>query len=223
VIGIRSLDQQAGPVLRGADARYDRLFAGLDGAKTMLGGQWRGSVSASMIDEQATILGARLAPGFGSNGATSLMIDGRVSALWSGGWHVGASWREGTTRARAAGLLAAGGPIRSRSWAIDAGKAGVFGAGDRVALRVAQPMRVESGGLMLNLPISYDYATQSATNGHVAVPLTPFGREHVVEMAWSGTVLGGDLSINSYWRGQPGHVAAAGDDIGGAIRFVLGF
>jgi hypothetical protein len=96
-------------------------------------------------------------------------------------------------------------------------------AQDQLALRLAQPLRVESGGLMINAPVGYDYATLMATSGRILLPLMPVGREHVVEAAWSAPAFGGRLTLNSYWRDQPGHIASASDDLGAAVRFNLGF
>ena len=99
----------------------------------------------------------------------------------------------------------------------------MFSATDSLALRVSQPLRVESGQLNLSLPVDYDYASTSATNGIVGLALAPLGRERVVEAAWHRPLIGGDLTLNGYWRNQPDHFAAAPDDFGGAIRFILGF
>jgi len=44
-------------------------------------------------------------------------------------------------------------------------------------MRIAQPLRVESGGLALMLPTSYDYATGIATDSLTKMSLSPSGRE----------------------------------------------
>jgi hypothetical protein len=152
-----------------------------------------------------------------------MLLDGEAAFELRRHWQLGLQWREGWTRAHAGGLIAAGVPIRSRAWALDIARRGVLNQGDRLALRVAQPVRVESGGLWLNVPTGYDYATQMVTRGQVEMPLTPIGREHVVEAAWTTPAWGGALTLNGFWRNEPGHVAAAPDDLGAAVRFSLGF
>ena len=55
--------------------------------------------------------------------------------------------------------------------------------------------------------------------------LTPSGREIDAELSYGSTLLGGNawLGGNLFYRRQPGHIAAADDDIGAALRFTLGF
>lgn len=94
--------------------------------------------------------------------------------------------------------------------------------GDRLAFRIAQPLRVSSGGLNLNLPDSYDYTSLTATSANRFLSLAPSGREIAREVSWSVPIAGGHLGTNLYWRTEPGHRAAVGDDLGIAIRFALG-
>jgi hypothetical protein len=54
------------------------------------------------------------------------------------------------------------------------------------------------------------------------INLAPTGREIDAEAAWARPLGAGWLSANLYWRTQPGHIAAAPDDLGAAIRFTLG-
>jgi ABC-type uncharacterized transport system permease subunit len=77
--------------------------------------------------------------------------------------------------------------------------------------------------LLLNVPVAYDYATRTATNGQVALILAPLGQERAMEAAWAAPLFGGDLSLNAFWRTQPRHFAQAPDDVGAAIRFALVF
>jgi len=55
--------------------------------------------------------------------------------------------------------------------------------------------------------------------------LTPSGREIDAELSYGSSVLGeqGWIGGNLFLRRQPGHIAAADDDYGAAIRFTLGF
>ena len=53
--------------------------------------------------------------------------------------------------------------------------------------------------------------------------LAPSGRELDFEAAYSRRLLGGDLGFNAFYRKDPGHIQASKDDLGGAIRYTLGF
>lgn len=114
---------------------------------------------ASWLAERQSILGARLAEGFGGSGADSLFIDARGQWEPASGWRLGAAWRTGFTTPRSGGSIAAGGRMTSSAWSFDAAHTDVFKPGDWLGLRVSQPLRVERGGIALNLPVDYSYAT----------------------------------------------------------------
>jgi hypothetical protein len=88
-----------------------------------------------------------------------------------------------------------------------------------------QPLRVRSGGYAMNLPVSYDYSDLSVGYALREFSLAPKGREIDFEAAYSIGVLGGagSLGANTFLRRESGHIEAARDDLGAAIRFTLGF
>ena len=102
---------------------------------------------------------------------------------------------------------------------------GVLGSGDRLGLRLSQPLRIEQGGFAMMLPTAYDYSTLTATSSLSRLSLTPSGREIDAELSYSSKLPGDDAWIggNLFIRREPGHIASADDDYGGAIRFTLGF
>lgn len=202
----------AGPGYRVASLSVDRRFGPVS---VTLGG--------SRLDEERTVLGGRLAPSLTSAGATSWFADAAASAGLGGGWSARASYRRGWTSLAGTGGLATGGSLSTDAWALDVSRSGAFLGGDRFALRVMQPLRVRSGGLSLNVPVSYDYGTQQAGYESRAFNLAPSGREIDVEAAYSLPLLGGEFSGNVFARRQPGHIAAMDADLGAAIRFTLGF
>jgi hypothetical protein len=53
--------------------------------------------------------------------------------------------------------------------------------------------------------------------------LVPRGCEQVLEIAYARPLGTGWLTANLYRREEAGNIAAAPDDIGGAIRFELSF
>ena len=172
------------------------------------------ALGASWLTERRTILGARLNEGFGGSGANSLFLD--ASGQWrpAVGWRLAAQWRSGFTAPRSGGSVAPGGRLTSSAWSFDAGREGVFKAGDLLGLRVSQPLRVESGGIALNLPVGYSYSTLQPTFARRTLELAPAGREIDTELAWRGPLWTGAAMLSLYYRTDPGHYAAAPDDQG---------
>lgn len=192
-----SLDRQIGP------------------AKFALGANW--------MREDETVLGARFANFIGQNGARSLFVDGRGDIKLIGSWSLGASWRQGWTYANAGGSLTGQSLLHSNAFSLDLSGSNILASNDRLALRVAQPLRVTRGGLALNLPVAYDYATLGATFGVRRFSLAPKGQEIAGELAWSVPMYGGYFSSNLFWRQEPGHFDNAPDDVGIAFRLQFDF
>jgi hypothetical protein len=115
------------------------------------------------------------------------------------------------------------GSFQTGAYAFDLAKVGLLNRSDRLGLRLAQPLRVERGGLSMLLPTGYDYATQAATSGREYLSFRPSGREVDAELSYSTELGGGWLGANVFARRQPGHVATADPDLGAAIRYSLGF
>jgi hypothetical protein len=181
------------------------------------------TLGAVRLAEQRSVLGGEFASTFASGGATSWFADATASLALGRGWDGYATYRRGSTSLRGTGGLATGGSLSSDAWAFDLAKRGALLTGDRLALRVMQPLRIRSGGLNLNVPVSYDYATLQAGYENRFFNLAPTGREIDVEAAYGMPLLGGELSGNLFARRQPGHIAAMDADLGAAIRFTLGF
>jgi len=99
----------------------------------------------------------------------------------------------------------------------------VLASGDTLGLRISQPLRVEVGGLRLNLPTSFDYATETPGYAIQRLSLAPDGRELVGEMAWQGPLLWGNGGASVFYRRQPGHYAIGSDDVGAAVSFSADF
>lgn len=218
VSGSRWQDDPLTRYRSGRDSRYQRLGAAWDArfgaVRAALGGSW--------LRESDSLLGARLGPVFGAGGSTSLVGDASVGVDLAGGWSLAGAWRQMWTTPDRGGLIA-GGALRSNAFSFDIAKAGLFGAGDHAALRFAQPLRVAHGGIDLTLPVAYDYDTNAASFGRRTYNLAPTGRELVVEASYALALFGGDLVANTWWRQDPGHIAAMPDDKGAALRFTTGF
>lgn len=198
--------------------RYDRLSLGADRqlGRLALGGR------LTRLEEADTVLGARFSPLIG-NGATSWFADASARLAIARNWEIGALWRQGWTRVAAGGARERSDALRANAWSFDVTRDRLLSGADSLSLRIAQPLRISKGGLNLTLPTGYDYATQTATFGVSRINLAPEGRELDLEAAYSLPFAGGSLGTNLYWRKDPGNIAAAPNDIGGAVRVSFGF
>jgi hypothetical protein len=186
----------------------DRTFGDLEAA-----------IGLSWLDEDRTVLGGYFHDVFGAGGARTLFADANAGWRLADGWRLGAALRQGWTRADRSGIIGAGSNFVSRAWSADLARQGVFGRDDSLSVRISQPLRVESGGLALNLPVGYDYATLSPTYGVRTISLTPSGRELDGEIAWAGRLFGGSAAASLFYRKDPGHIASMPDDTGVALRW----
>ena len=207
--------------LRRGTREYPYAALGLSLDRTI--GSARLALGANWMREDETILGARFVNFIGRSGARSLFVDGNMEATLGQDWSIGTSWRQGWTYANAGPTLTGQSLIKSNAFSFDVTRANAFAYGDRLAFRFAQPLRVASGGLTLNVPIGYDYATLTPTFGIRRFSLAPQGREIASELAWKLPINGGYFSSNLFWRQEPGHFESAPDDIGMAFRLQFGF
>jgi hypothetical protein len=182
-------------------------------------GPFDAALSLSLMDEDRTVLGARFHDGFGAGGAQTAFVDAHAGWNFADGWRLGGAWRQGFTRPVAGGIVTSDSLIETRAWSFDVQRFGVFGAGDSLALRLAQPLRVESGGLGLNLPVAFSYETLLTTYDTRTLSLTPHGRELMSEIAWRGPLFFGFGSASVFYRKDPGHYANLPDDKGVALKW----
>jgi len=171
---------------------------------------------AELATDHSRLLGGRLGGVFGGGGSTSLFLDAEARQGLGDGWAVTLMGRRGWTDF-------AGGKFQTSAYAFDLSKYGLLADRDRLGLRISQPLRVETGGIAMLLPTSYDYATESETVTLERLSFTPSGREVDAELGYSSALGRGWLGANLFARRQPGHIASAGPDMGGAIRYSLGF
>ena len=171
------------------------------------------------MDETGTLLGARLAATLGQAGAVTRFADLGATFGFGNGWLARAQWRQGWAAARLGGALA-GASLETSAAAFDVGHQGRT---RRFGVRLALPSRVTTGGLDLAIPTSYDYATGAVSYRDARIALAPEGRERDLEANAGLQVGAGWLESNLFFRRQPGNIAAAPDDVGGALRFSLAF
>lgn len=181
------------------------------------------TLGLSWLQEDRSVLGAWFSPALGQHGADSWFVDG--AAQWQIGtdWTLGGATRLGLTRARSGDVIAQGSRMFSHGWAFDLTRSNVLATGDAVGLRFSQPLRVEHGGLRVNLPTSYDYASETPGYTIQRFSLAPDGRELIGELAWQGPVKRGRGGASLFYRHQPGHYADAPADVGAMVSFSAGF
>ncbi|APG61821.1 hypothetical protein LPB140_02090 [Sphingorhabdus lutea] len=196
-------------------------IAGLDIAGSVAGFDWH--ARASILNEEKSLLGARLSESLVNGGAQSMFADAQLGRQFAGGWSVSASSRFGWTRPNAGTTTLGSSMLKSNAFSLDVNKSGFITGGDLLSLRFAQPLRISSGTLSLNLPLSYDYSTRSAVFGLRDINLAPQGRELISELSWQSLFGPVYIGSNIYWRQQPGHFKNAPDDLGVAVRMNMDF
>lgn len=182
-----------------------------------LGRTWL-SAGMSRLEEKQSVLGGHMSQALGGDGASSLFLDLEARRDLGSGFSAGLTARKGWTDF-------AGGKFETSAYGFDLTRLSVFNAGDRLGLRVSQPLRVANGGFNLFLPTSYDYLTGIATSSWQHYSMSPSGREIDTELSYSTGLLDGNawLGGNLFLRKDPGHIANADADIGAAIRFSFDF
>ena len=199
---------------------YDRAAITLDrrfGNVTL----WLG---ASRVSERDTLLGARFSAGLGDPRGTSWFIDTTARFDAGGGWSFGGSIRHGWTIANIRAGVGGTGAVRTSAFSTDLAKYGVFGKNDSFALRIAQPLRVSSGGLTLNLPTDWSYATGTVSDWTMQrLNLAPTGRELDFEATYAWHAGPGALQSNLFYRRDPGNFSSLPDDYGMALRYGFEF
>ncbi|MDB5680449.1 MAG: peptidase, partial [Sphingomonas bacterium] len=216
-------DREALPAIayRYTSYGYNRLGVTIDRRFGPLG-LW---VGASRLAESDTLLGAKFSAGLGAPRATSWFLDASARLDAGSGWSVGGALRQGWTVADLRFGLDGGGTVRSSAFAADIAKLGVFGKTDSAGFRIAQPLRVSSGGLNLNLPTGWSYVGTVGVSDYTRqyFNLAPTGRELDVEFSYGWSLWRGNVQSNFFYRRDPGNFAALPADSGLAVRYGVKF
>jgi hypothetical protein len=176
-------------------------------------------IGVGLLNEARSVLGARFGALLGGHGAQTRTAEMDARLKLGRGWSLHGAWRQGWTRTATGGALTKG-HLESVATAIDIGRAGTS---TRFGLRYAEPLRITRGGFALTIPQGYDYTTGLATYVLTRLDLTPAGRERDIEASYGIRLGEGWLDTNLYLRTQPGNIALASNDVGGAIRYAIGF
>ncbi len=174
-------------------------------------------------NERGALLGSFAGAGFGfGKGSRSMSAESSASWQLSPRLHVMATAALGRLWAvRGADSLVENlSGLMTSAAAVSADYTGLFASHDLFALRVAQPLRLESGNAQLRLPTGYDYAARNLVYDRRSVSLTPSAREISLEASY-GIALPdvGDVQVNLFQRFNPGHRADLGNDTGVVLRW----
>ncbi|MBV7266189.1 S8 family peptidase [Erythrobacter ani] len=181
------------------------------------------AIGLTWLSEKETLLGGHFNSALGLAGADTLYLDADIVQRMGRKWRAGMAFRGGMTRPRGGALIGGGSQLISEAWSIDLSRTGNFTVNDTVGLRVSQPLRVSGGGLDLDLPVAYDYASERPIIGRQRLSLSPEGRELMSELTWGGPLLFGYARASAFYRIEPGHFAAAPDDMGAIVTFSTSF
>ena len=177
----------------------------------------------SLLNEQETLLGARISPALGAPKGLTLSIGGDAR-LNLGAYALGASYLRSHTSAELRSDINGQGNLSSSAWSIDAMRYGLLHTNDALGLRLSQPLRVGAGGIDLSLPIAYDYVTGLVTSYQEQhLTLAPKGRELDMEASYTIMLPSGSVGFNAFMRRQPNNIATANTDHGAALRVRFGF
>ena len=179
-------------------------------------GPFRMALGASRLIESDTLLGAHFSAPIANNGATTTFFDSAADLTLGRGWIASAAYRRGQTRTSAGQT-----GLATNAWSLDLARDSLFHAGDALAFRMMQPLRVSHGGLQLNLPTGYDYASGKARHERRLLNLAPTGRELAYELAYGRPFMSGFLDLNAFYRSDPGHIETQRRDVGAALRFTV--
>jgi Subtilase family len=183
---------------------YGAVTLGADGAVGPLSFAGR----LTQMNERETVLGARFLSALGGDGATSWFADARATLVPAANWRLGAAFQRGWTLIPA-GEVRGSSTLTTQALAFDVARTSLLTRGDSLAVRWSEPLRVTTGGIALI--------------GFNMINLAPSGHERDIEAVYARAMGPGWLTLNSYWRQQPGNFAAAADDIGVAARYSFGF
>lgn len=165
----------------------------------------------SELREEHTVLGGTFSAVFGNGKSRTTFAEVRTTFGIRNGWSAYIETRRGWTQFAA-------GAFRSSAHAVAVLKKGVWAGDDSLLFKVSQPLRIEAGGLSLELPISYDYDSTTAIVGHSRFSLSPSGRERILEAAYERPLVSGVWGLNAFLRHNPGHAEHASADIGAAFH-----
>ena len=177
-------------------------------------GRNRATIGASFLTEDMTVLGGQFTSQFGKSESRTIFASAEVERDFGNRWLASAKYQRGWTKFPT-------GAFGTSTFSLNLMKAGVLGIDDAVSFSVSQPVRIESGGFKISLPVAWSYKSQTAEYGLQRMFLSPTGREWAFETGYSHPLGGkpvGIVGLNLFTRLHPGHVRRADPDVGALLR-----
>ena len=188
------------------------------------GGGSRVSLGMSYLGEEGSVfgLGRNAAFGLGSGGTTGaahFAIDQALTPKVSlfGRLEYGVAMQSGTT----SWLVRSLSNMQFSGFELGASMNDVFSDNDTAGISISQPLRVESGTMGLNLPVSRS-ADGTIEHRKATADLAPSGRELDLDLSYVVPVNSGKLQLGLQYRFDAGHIKGA-SAAGAAVSFQQAF
>lgn len=171
-------------------------------------------VESGFLREAGGILGARVGEPFGKDvEAATLYHAVAFDLALADGWRAQGRYAVGTTEmiADGAGFMTGANGLTSTQAAFGLYRAGLLRKGDLISFSALQPLRVESGALLLLAPEHYDYRADAFSFTERRIALGEGPRRFDIEARYAiGNLLGGYLEANVV---RQFNVNASGGDV----------
>jgi hypothetical protein len=184
----------------------------------------RVSVGMSYLGEEGSVFGLSRNAAFGlgsggASGAAHLGVDQALTHQLSlyGRLEYGVVMQAGATSGLVSGLS----DMQFSGFELGARMNGVFGDNDMAGISISQPLRIESGTIGLNLPVSRS-ADGTIEHRKATADVAPSGRELDLDFSYAMPVSGGKLQLGLQYRFDAGHVQGA-SAAGAAVSFQQAF
>ncbi len=183
-------------------------------------------LQAGVVIEDKAALGTQAQGAFGPFERTETFFTGLDAALpVTEAFSLFAAAHAGWTRApsiEAAGLLQEVSPLLTSAFEIGLAGSGIVREGDRLALRLSQPLRVERGEGELAWPTGRR-PDRSVVFARETIELAPSGRGLDLELAYALPFERGRFGFALAVSREAGHVRARGAEFSAALFFLRRF
>ena len=165
------------------------------------------SIQAGWLAEANAVVGSRPSGAFGALAADSLIAGLSVHRRIGPGWSLLASAHAGMSRAEGLrrGMVQDVSGLRTGSFAVGLVGKEVDRAGGKLALRLAQPLRIEAGRARLRW-VSGRTPEGQVTVERAALSLEPSGRQLDLELFYSRPWAGGEAHLAAIASRDAGHL-----------------
>ena len=161
---------------------------------------------AGWMGEERTLLGTASSGAFGSLAGQAVFTGIEANAEF-GPWHLGATAEIGSVSARPrGGLVREISPLATSAFALHANRSTADGSAWRLSL--SQPLRIESGHALLDVPTGRTKAGNVVRNV-LSADLEPSGRQVDLALQWWQPLNLGVLRVGATLSRQPGHRRSA--------------